>query len=64
MIADIYRPSKNGEMARRSTFPVILVRTCDDKDAPIKFFAGPDYQVTPTVEKRKVRSSSNPRFAR
>lgn len=44
LITDIYRPGENGDMAR-GKFPVILVRTCYDKDVPIKFFAGPDYYV-------------------
>jgi predicted acyl esterase len=44
LITDIYRPSK-GEQAASGKFPVILVRTCYDKDVPIKFFAGPDYYV-------------------
>ena len=45
LIADLHRPCKNGQAAA-GKFPVILVRTCYDKDEKLKFFPGHDYFVT------------------
>jgi putative CocE/NonD family hydrolase len=45
LIADVHRPRKNGQAAA-GKFPVILVRTCYDKDEKLKFFPGYEYFVT------------------
>lgn len=46
LVADLHRPSKDGA-AVPGRFPVILIRTCYNKDQrPITFFPGPEYFVT------------------
>jgi predicted acyl esterase len=46
LIAGAYRPAQDGKMVS-GQFPVILIRTCYNKDQrPITFFPGPEYFVT------------------